>query len=320
VHTGAFCEPVPDVAPTPADRSSDRLLIDSSVSRFTERRIRQRLDETLQIPPLPMNVQKIMALQCDPECELRAVATVIESDPSLAARIVGWANSAFHSPRTPARGVGDAINRVLGIRTALNMALGIALSGNLRLPATQVSGAPPFWLEALLTASTVEALASASAKPDAPSPGDAYLIGLLANFGTLVLGHVFPEHYEQICRLQEANRHLSRAHIDNHVLQLPREIVAAALLETWDLPPAVTEPVRFQLVPSYAGEWQIQLQLLWLARELLVQEGLVAPEQTAIPTVDPQALALSDRGLATVLERLRASRDMLDGTDGPLSL
>jgi hypothetical protein len=78
--------------------------------------------------------------------------------------------------------------------------------------------------------------------------------------------------------------------------------------------------VRFQLVPSYDGEWQIQLQLLWLARELLVQEGLVAPEQTAIPTVDPQALALSDRGLATVLERLRASRDMLDGTDGPLAL
>ncbi|MBX3705605.1 MAG: HDOD domain-containing protein [Pseudomonadales bacterium] len=317
VRIGAFCAAIA-AAPTPSDRSADRELIENTISRFTERRIRQRLDETLQIPPLPMNVRQIMELQADPDCELRDVVVVVESDPSLAARIVGWANSAFYSPRSPARGVGDAINRVLGIRTALNMALGISLSGSLRMPATQVAGAPPFWLEALLTASTLEALASASRLPGAPAPGDAYLVGLLANFGTLVIGHVFPQHYERICRLQEANRHLTHAHVDQHVLQLPREVIAAALLESWDLPLSVTEPIRFQLVPDYAGTSDMQLQFLRLARDLLAAEGLIEPPDRTLPVADPEALGVSDRGLATVMQRLQSSRDMLDGAESAL--
>jgi hypothetical protein len=93
VRTGAFCAAI-SATPTPDDRHADRALIEHSISRFTERRIWQRLDETLRIPPLPTNVRRIMELKSDPDCELRDVTMVVESDPSLAARIVGWANSA----------------------------------------------------------------------------------------------------------------------------------------------------------------------------------------------------------------------------------
>jgi HD-like signal output (HDOD) protein len=173
-------------------------------------------------------------------------------------------------------------------------------------------------LEALLTASSLEALASTSRLLGAPSPSDVYLLGLLANFGTLVVGHVFPQHYEKICRLQEANRHLSHAHMDQHVLRLPREIIAAALLESWDLPGSVTEPIRFQFVPSYAGEHDLRLQFLRLARDLLANEGLVEHQDGSLPVADPEVLGISQRGLESVRQRLKSSRDMLDGTGSPL--
>jgi len=302
-----------DPHPTLRDRSGDRALIDGSVSRFTELRIRQRLDETLQIPPLTSSKRQIMALQGKPDCELREVVVAIESDPSFAARIVGWANSGFYAPRVAARSVGDAINRVLGIRTAVSMALGIALSGSLRVPQAHVGGAPPFWLEALLTAATMEALAHVSNLPGRPAPGDAYLIGLLANFGTLVISHVFPEHYAKICQLQEANRHLNRTHVDQHVLQMPREIIGAALLESWTLPASLTESVRFQHMFDYDGEFAKHVRLLRFARQLLDTEGLLELPESERGGDRPDDLGIRPERLASTIERLRSSREMLDG-------
>jgi len=314
IQIGEFCT-ILDTQPTPRDREGDLGRIEESVSRFTERRMRQRLDETLQIPPLPLSARQIIALQADPDCELREVVIVVESDPSLAARIVGWANSAFYSPRTPVRNVSDAINRVLGIRTAVSMALGISLGGTLRLPKSQVSDAPPFWLEALLTASTLEALAQASSLPDKPGPGDAYLLGLLANFGTLVLGHVFPNQYAQICRLQEANPHLPHPFIDQHVLQLPREIIASALLESWDLPESVTQAVRFQHVTDHDGDWPVHAQLLRFARQLLNEQGLIVQPLPGHVVLNAEQIAIEPRRLASIVDRLHASRDQLEGVD-----
>jgi len=92
----------------------------------------------------------------------------------------------------------------------------------------------------------MEALARRMPKEGRPEAGLCYLAGLLSNFGTLVVGHVFPHQHAQLCPLQEANCHLPHSHMDQHVLQLPREIIASVLLEAWSLPEPVTDAVRFQ--------------------------------------------------------------------------
>ena len=134
------------------DDEPDRVRVNNAISAFTELRIQQRLDETLEIPPLPEAARRIVALQSNPNFDLSELVSIVETDPSIAAKIVSWANSAYYAANPPARSLDDAIMRILGFDLVLNLALGLVLSGTLRLPESAVRGAPPVWLEAVFTA------------------------------------------------------------------------------------------------------------------------------------------------------------------------
>ncbi len=305
--------------PTPADRGRDLARIDMTLSRFTERRMQARLDETLHIPPLPEAARRVIALQADPHFDLADLVQIVETDPSIAARIMGWANSAFYNARPAAATLDDAIIRVLGCDTVMSMALTMALGRTLRLPEAHVRGVSGYWLEAVFTAAAMEALARGIPARQRPVIGLCYLAGLLANFGTLVVGHVFPPQYLAICELQEANRHLPHTYVDQHVLQMPREVLAAALLECWSLPEAVTDAVRYQHLADYQGPNESYVRLLSLTRRLLGHQGITdeppqAPEPDAL-----DALGLSEAAVAAVLERLDQSSAELEELAGAMS-
>lgn len=317
VTTGAFTCAI-GAEPTAEDRDGDLAQIGVSLSRFTSQRLQERLDQTLHIPPLPEAARRIIALQSNPNFALADLVRIIETDPSIAARLMGWANSAFYSPNPPATTIDDAVMRVLGFDTVMSMALGMALGQTLRLPDTHVRGLPTFWLEAVFTAAAMEALARQMPAPQRPVSGLCYLTGLLANFGTLVVGHVFPHQYATICALQEANRHLPHTHIDHHVLQLPREVITASLLECWSLPEAVTNAIRFQYVSDYQGSNHTYARLLCLTRKLLGNLGLT-DQPPELPEADEvEALNLSQESLGTVMRLLNESSSQLDELAGSI--
>lgn len=311
----AFPFTVPVKGSEPAgSRDADRMRIDSAVSRFTERRIQQRLDQTLHIPPLPEAARRIVALQASDDYDLKDLVAIIETDPSIAARIMGWANSAFYHVNPPARSIEDAVMRVLGFDTVLSMALGMSLGTTLRLPEAHVSGLPPYWLDAVYTAATMEALARQIPAARRPERGLCYLAGLLANFGTLVVGHVFPPQYREICLLQEVNRHLPHLHADRHVLGVGREVLASALLEQWELPEEICDSIRFQHAADYRGSNSTYVSLLRIARQALGNQGItdLPPGDLELGPVD-SALGLTDVQLDNVLSLISDSREQLDG-------
>lgn len=297
-----------------SSRDADRLRIDSAVSRFTERRIQQRLDQTLHIPPLPEAARRIIALQATDDYDLKDLVAIIETDPSIAARIMGWANSAFYHVNPPAGSIDDAVMRVLGFDTVMSMALGMSLGASLRLPDTHVNGLPPYWLDAVYTAATMEALARQVPAGQRPERGLCYLAGLLANFGTLVLGHLFPPQYREICLLQEANRHLPHLHADTHILGVGREVLASALLEQWELPEPICDAIRFQHANDYRGSNASYVNLLRVARQALGNQGITdLPPAELHTTLADARLGISDVQLDNVITLIRDSRDQLDG-------
>jgi len=298
--------------PTPSSRAEDVSVVANAVNSFTGLTIQNRLDETLQIPPLPETARRIITLQADPYYDLRELTGIIETDPSIAARIMGWANSAFHNAKPQAKSIEDAVVRILGADTAMSMALGIAIGESLRLPRSHVGGLPPFWLDAVFCAATMEALARHIPANQRPVIGLCYLAGLLANFGTLVLGHVFPPYYPTICALQEANRHLPHTFIDQQVLQLPREVVASALLELWALPQEVSDAVRFQYLGDYQGNNATYVNLLSLARKTLGTQGLNDHPPSPLDEAMAAGLGLNWEVLSGVAELINESRDDLD--------
>jgi HD-like signal output (HDOD) protein len=296
--------------PDAFDKEDDFERIGRAVSKFTGRRLLARLDETLEIPPLPTAAQRILALKSNPDYSLQELVRVVETDPSIAARVMSWACSAFYAANPAPRSLSDAIMRVLGFDLVMNMALGLALAGSLRLPAHEVRGAPPFWTEAVFTAAAMEALARRGDARVRATAGFCYLTGLLANYGTLVVGHVFPPQYQHICLLQEANPQLPVRNIDEHVLSLSREILSARLLEQWGLPESITRTIRHQHDFRYAGDGCREIRLLQTARALL---GYGADPLGVLEEDRLMEMGLRSDDLDAVGTLLVDSRDALDG-------
>ena len=63
------------------DTSADLQQVNQAISNFTVLRIQQRLQETLDLPPMPETCRRIIELRVDPYAETRALAGAIELDP-----------------------------------------------------------------------------------------------------------------------------------------------------------------------------------------------------------------------------------------------
>ena len=261
----------------------DREEITQAVHAFTARRIQQRLEATLEIPPLAGTAQKIIKLRVDPDATIDDITGVVETDPALAAQVVSWAASPYYASTGKIRSVEDAIVRVLGFDLVINLALGLALGKTLSLPKDHPQQTTPYWQQSIYTAAVIEGLTRAIPRAKRPEAGLTYLAGLLHNFGYLLLAHVFPPHFSLICRQLEVNPHLHHSYVEQHLLGISREQIGAWLMRSWDMPDELATALRFQHDPQYAGEHCEYANLVYLAVQLLRQHGIGSGPVESIP-------------------------------------
>lgn len=308
-YTGQFTEQVVDSNAT--DASLDGEIVNRSINQFTTRRIKQRLAETLDIPPLPETAKKIMSMRIDPDADTLSLTKVVELDPSMSAQIVSWARSPFYGVKGAIETVEEAIMRVLGFDLVINLALGLSLGQALNLPKEKPEGYSPFWQQAVLAASLMAVLARKAKVESSLSQGTAYLSGLLHNFGYLVLGHVFPPQFENICRLMEANTHVGRNFIEEHVLGMSREQISCELMVQWNMPDEISTAVRQQNNPAYQGEHSAYARLLYVSTRALRRHGVGdAPYEMPNPAV-LESLGLTQEDVEEATGNIMAEIDEL---------
>lgn len=278
----------------------------TAVKNFTTRRIRQRLEDTLELPALPETAEQIIQLRVDPNGDVSDLAQIVERDPSLAAQVVSWAASPYYSAPGKIKSIQDAIVRVLGFDMVLNLALGLALGKTVSLPKDGPHGATCYWRHAVYTAAAMESLVTAIPRDYRPSFGLSYLSGLLHNFGWLILAEVFPPQFSRICRSLEANTHLPSSLVEFHILGVTREQIASWLMELWGMPEEVVVALRCQHQSHTQVKHGEYARLLYLAQQLLQQRGIGQGTQLGIPDelfaslhLDPQKAA---QAIDTVLE------------------
>ncbi len=263
------------------DSSKDIDQINSAVANFTQLRIKQQLEETLEFPPLPDTAQRIIKLRVNPNADIQDLTDIVEADPALAAQVVSWAASPYYAAPGKIKSVHDAIVRVLGFDLVLN--LGLALGKTLNLPKDTARGFTPYWEQAVYAATAVEGLVGAIPPQARPSMDIAYLSGLLHNFGYMILAEVFPPHFSNICRFQEANPYSNHSIIERHLLGVTREQLGSWLMQLWNMPEEVCTALRFQHEPEYQGENASYAALMFVAMRLLRQHGIGDGPLEAIP-------------------------------------
>lgn len=257
--------------------------ITKAIANFTQLRIKQRLEETLELPPLPDTAQRIIKLRVDPYADMRALTNIVELDAPLAAQVVSWAASPYYAAPGKIKSVHDAIVRVLGFDLVLNLALGLALGKSLSLPKDAPKGYSPYWQQSVYAATAVEALVGCIPSKQRPVVGQAYLTGLLHNFGFLLLAEIFPPHFSNYCRLQEVNPTLSYTIIERFLLGVTRDQLASWLMRLWSIPEEVCIGMRYQNEPDYDGPHFAYANLMFIAMRLLRRHGIGNAPLESIP-------------------------------------
>lgn len=308
-----FARELPDYRVQPQELEQVEIEIASAVRNLTNLKIGKRLDDTLQIPPLPSTAQRIIELRSDPNASVRQLSEIVETDPALAAQIVSWASSPYYASPGKIRSVQDAIVRVLGYDLVANLALGLSLGRSLKIPKDRVNGVTSYWLQAIYCASLMEALVRQIPLELRPSKGLCYLSGLLHNFGYLVLAHVFPPHFSQTCRHLEANPHIPHTILEHYLLQITREQIGAWLMQTWRMPSEVVAGLLNQHCSDYDDEGSIYPNLLFISLRLLRRRGIGDAPDEEIPEALLEKFSLSKESLSSALDQvMAASNDIED--------
>lgn len=288
------------------DAVNDVEQITAAIANFTQLRIKEKLEDTLELPPLPETAQRIIRLRANPDADINDLIDIVENDPPLAAQVVSWAASPYYAAPGKIQSVHDAIVRVLGFDLLLNLALGLALGKTLSPPKSTASGFHSYWEEAVYAATAVEALAGAIPAIERPPMGLAYLSGLLHNFGDLILAEVFPADFATICHYQEANPYSNHRHIEHHLLGVNRDQLGAWIMRLWNMPEAVCTALRFQNDADFDNENSSYANLLFIAMRLLRKHGVNGAPLTEIPPELYQRLHLdpekADEAIMNMLE------------------
>ena len=297
---GCFGEPLSEIRLDLGGDDGDA--ITRAVQAFTARRIQQRLEATIELPPLSESVRRIMRLRSDPDVTIDEITSVVETDPALAAQVMSWASSSYYASQSKIRSVEDAIVRVLGVDLVINLALSLSLGKSLSLPKDHPQSSTPYWQQSIYTAAVIEGLTRAMPREHRPEVGMTYLGGLLHNFGYLLLAHVFPPHFSLICRHLEVNPHVSHSLIEQHLLGISREQMGAWLMRFWEMPDELAIAVRFQHDPDYVGTDAHYPNLVCVALGLLRSRGIGHGACEPLPDA--------------LFERLGVPRDKAEGVVG----
>ncbi len=305
----SFAVPINQIPSNEASPSQDAAQIEQAIEKFTSLRIKQRLEDTLELPPLPQSAQDIIKLRSNPDAGSDELADIIERDPSLSAQVVSWASSSFYNAPGKIKSVHDAIIRVLGFDMVMNLSMGLSLGRTLNVPKDEPKGYAPYWHHAMWMALGTTSIISKIEPAYRPGFGLSYLSGLLHNFGYLVLAHVFPPHFSLICRYIEANPHIDSAVIEHHLLGITREQVGSQLMSIWNMPAEVITALRHQKDAGYDGPNSEYANLLSLTHHWFAKKGVLKAPVQALDEALYERLHLTPEQVEEAIDRMLENRD-----------
>lgn len=233
-----------------------------------------------------ISAQVLLALD-DPNIAPGDVAAIIQTDPSLAARVLRLANSPYFGLNGSVASCTQAIV-VLGFSVIRSLSVSSAAG----LFGESGRGMPSgFWEHAARVAAGASLVARYRGLP----PGDAFSAGLLHDLGRALLFRHDPVRYERL-EAEYGRDTLALVAAEREEYGIDHAEAAAMVLEQWGLPHTLVDAVRMHHQPIEDVDGRI-------ARFVLVGEALAdldehhvhGPANPVSPALSPFPIPLIER-------------------------
>jgi putative nucleotidyltransferase with HDIG domain len=186
----------------------------------------------------PTILSRIFELTNNPECSMQSVAELLESHPSIAARVLQIANSAYYGRSRTISSIKDALV-MLGFKAVRSVVLTTTIQSLYQKPGSRNGLWNKMWEHSLATAIFSRLLAM---KQGLTSPEDAYVAGLLHDIGKLLFLERFQDEFVEITKNElESGQSLLRR--EEEVFGFSHPLVGAILVVKWLFPEAFVAPI-----------------------------------------------------------------------------
>ncbi len=204
------------------------------------------LREMDDLPPLPSGAARVLAMVGDPRTELDDLVSVVGGDIALSARVLKLANSAYYGfPRQVAT-LREAIV-IMGMNTLKELVITVWSyeMGRRPLPGYALDGGA-LWRHSLLCGAAARQLAK---QVRFPTPEEAYVAGLLHDFGKLVLAQYVGQEYQDLLENVEKGG-TSFVEAERRVFGIDHAQLGGQLALKWNLPLNLAEAIANHHQPA----------------------------------------------------------------------
>ena len=198
----------------------------------------QFMDTPLKLPTPPAIAMKILDTVLRTNFSSEDLAHLIEIDPALTIRILGYANSSFYADgKRNVGGVRRAID-VLGISAVRNIALSFSIVDALWDRGTRGFDYDNFWKGSAIRASAASIFATFTACVSE----DAFIVTLLADVGKVLMFMARPDDYLMVQR--EVRDTGARDYdVERRIFTYDHQDIGSETLKSWGMPESIYKPV-----------------------------------------------------------------------------
>lgn len=270
------------------------------------KQIDSRLLNLADLPTLPGVMARILDATSDSDASADQLASLIESDHVISARVLRLANSAFFSLRRSVDSVKRAIV-VVGFDAVQNLALATSVFDGLAAKRPGPLDPRAFWMHSLATG-TAAKLAMERVLPAAAA--SCFTAGLLHDIGKYVMAVQLGDSYRAVIERSRAEGTQLRD-TELEMLGANHTTVGRWVARKWNFPDLLVDTISHFYEPdSYAGPYQRQLAAVslgdFLANEIdSTDPSVEQPSPLATSTL--QLLGLDLQSIDGLRDRVRES-------------
>jgi HD-like signal output (HDOD) protein len=199
-----------------------------------------------QLPSAPEIAQQMLITVNRETTTVEQLAKLIARDQSLTARLLRLANSAFFAIRTRVTSIQQAVT-LLGFARVRNLVLGLSVWTAFDNDPAGRRYRNRMWVHTSMVAATARILAERTGGDG----GTAFAAGLLHDVGKLVLGlRLGASYWSLLDEASERGEEAWKVEVDAFGCQ--HGTVGGWLMQLWQLPPALVDPVALHHDPLTA--------------------------------------------------------------------
>ncbi len=189
------------------------------------------------VPTLPTVAMRLLEMTSNPNVKLHEIATLIQNDPGLAAKVLKTVNSSFYGLPKPCPSIERAI-AMLGLRAVKSLVLGFSMV-NLTRGLGEGVDLNAFWKHTIIAAAAARQFAQIVGVNE---PDEVFAAALFQDIGVLTMLAAYPEVYCPLLTAAGTDQAIL-LRLERDRIGLQHNQIGAALAQQWKMPAMIVSAI-----------------------------------------------------------------------------